>query len=96
MPAQTKKLDVKTTKITKPSKTINTTKSIKITENEIKNDTVNETVNETVNINSQLSIEEKYKKKTHHEHILSIPDTYIGSVSCDLKCIINTYFNTFM
>jgi DNA topoisomerase-2 len=39
------------------------------------------------NLNASLTIEEKYKKKTHHEHILSIPDTYIGSVSCDLKCM---------
>ena len=29
------------------------------------------------------SIEEKYQKKTHHEHILEIPDTYIGSVEKD-------------
>ena len=35
----------------------------------------------------ELSIEEIYKKKTHHEHILQIPDTYIGSVSSDLKCM---------
>ncbi|AYV75735.1 MAG: DNA gyrase/topoisomerase IV [Terrestrivirus sp.] len=31
------------------------------------------------------TIEEIYKKKTHHEHILTMPDTYIGSVSSDLK-----------
>ena len=29
------------------------------------------------------SIEEKYQKKTHHEHILELPDTYIGSVEKD-------------
>ena len=26
------------------------------------------------------TIEELYKKKTHHEHILSLPDSYLGSV----------------
>ena len=31
----------------------------------------------------KTSIEEKYQKKTHHEHILEIPDTYIGSVEKD-------------
>ena len=30
-----------------------------------------------------LSVEDTYKKKTHHEHILSVPDTYIGSVATD-------------
>ena len=29
------------------------------------------------------SIEDKYQKKSHHEHILEIPDTYIGSVEKD-------------
>jgi len=32
---------------------------------------------------SKTSIEEKYQKKTHHEHILEIPDTYIGSIEKD-------------
>jgi DNA topoisomerase-2 len=31
---------------------------------------------------------EKYKKQTHREHILSLPDTYIGSVEC---CKEDTY-----
>jgi hypothetical protein len=30
-------------------------------------------------------IEDIYKKKTLHEHILSTPDTYIGSGECDNK-----------
>lgn len=34
------------------------------------------------------SIEEQYKKKSLHEHILTIPDTYIGSTNNDL---INLY-----
>jgi DNA topoisomerase-2 len=29
------------------------------------------------------SIEEQYKKKSLHQHILDLPDTYIGSVQCD-------------
>ena len=29
------------------------------------------------------SVEEIYQKKTHHEHILSLPDTYIGSIEPD-------------
>ncbi len=32
-----------------------------------------------------LSVEDIYKKKTHHEHILSTPDTYIGSAESDTK-----------
>jgi len=32
-----------------------------------------------------LTVEDTYKKKTHHEHILSVPDTYIGSVTTDEK-----------
>jgi len=32
-----------------------------------------------------LTVEDTYKKKTHHEHILSVPDTYIGSVATDEK-----------
>lgn len=31
-----------------------------------------------------LTIEERYKNKTHHNHILEIPDTYIGSVNNDI------------
>jgi hypothetical protein len=31
------------------------------------------------------SIEDIYKKKTQHEHILTLPDTYIGSVESDTK-----------
>jgi DNA topoisomerase-2 len=34
---------------------------------------------------SSKSISEKYQKKTHHEHILEIPDTYIGSVQKDTQ-----------
>ena len=34
---------------------------------------------------TEPTIEEIYKKKTHHEHILSLPDTYVGSVNNDLK-----------
>lgn len=34
---------------------------------------------------SKIAIEDIYKKKTHHEHILSTPDTYIGSVEPDTK-----------
>ncbi len=32
-----------------------------------------------------LAVEDIYKKKTHHEHILSTPDTYIGSAEADTK-----------
>ena len=35
--------------------------------------------------NKKTSIEEKYKKKSHHEHILDLPDTYIGSIDIDNK-----------
>jgi len=38
--------------------------------------------------NSTPTIEEQYKKKTLHQHILDLPDTYIGSVQNDL---INIY-----
>jgi DNA topoisomerase-2 len=34
---------------------------------------------------TELSVEEIYKKKSHHEHILTTPDTYIGSVEPDTK-----------
>ena len=34
-------------------------------------------------VNKVKSIEDKYQKKTHHEHILELPDTYIGSVEKD-------------
>lgn len=33
----------------------------------------------------KLAVEDIYKKKTHHEHILSTPDTYIGSTEPDTK-----------
>jgi DNA topoisomerase-2 len=33
----------------------------------------------------KLAVEDIYKKKTHHEHILSTPDTYIGSAEPDTK-----------
>lgn len=33
----------------------------------------------------KTSIEEQYKKKSHHEHILDLPDTYIGSIEVDNK-----------
>ena len=36
------------------------------------------------NPKNELTIEERYKNKTHHNHILEIPDTYIGSVNSDL------------
>lgn len=42
-------------------------------------------INETTN---KPSIEEQYKKKSLHQHILDLPDTYIGSVQNDL---INIY-----
>lgn len=38
--------------------------------------------------NSAPTIEEQFKKKTLHQHILDLPDTYIGSVQNDL---INLY-----
>ena len=31
----------------------------------------------------EMTVEEKYKKKTTHEHILTLPDTWIGSVQSD-------------
>lgn len=33
--------------------------------------------------NNAPTIEEQYKKKSLHQHILDLPDTYIGSVQCD-------------
>lgn len=44
----------------------------------------------------QLTIEERYKKKNPHEHILSEPDMYIGSVETDLfdMWIYNSETNT--
>jgi DNA topoisomerase-2 len=35
--------------------------------------------------NAEKSIEEIYKKKSLHEHILSLPDTYIGSIEMDCR-----------
>ena len=37
--------------------------------------------------NNTVSIEEQYKKKSLHQHILDLPDTYIGSVQNDLMNI---------
>ena len=34
--------------------------------------------------NNSKSIEEQYKKKSLHQHILDLPDTYIGSIEHDL------------
>lgn len=34
-------------------------------------------------LDEDLKVEEEYKQKTHHEHILDLPDTYIGSVEKD-------------
>lgn len=31
----------------------------------------------------EMTVEEKYKKKTTHEHILTLPDTWIGSIQAD-------------
>lgn len=38
-------------------------------------------------INNNPSIEEQFKKKSLHQHILDLPDTYIGSVQNDLMNI---------
>ena len=38
--------------------------------------------------NANISIEEQFKKKSLHQHILDLPDSYIGPVQSDL---INTY-----
>jgi len=35
----------------------------------------------------KMTVEDMYKKKSHHEHILSIPDTYIGTVQPDEKAM---------
>ncbi len=42
-----------------------------------------------------LSIESKYKKHTHREHIYELPDTYIGSIekNCELTWIFNNEDN---
>jgi DNA topoisomerase-2 len=42
--------------------------------------------NKAITSNS-ISIEEQYKKKSLHQHILDLPDTYIGSVQNDLMNI---------
>jgi DNA topoisomerase-2 len=34
---------------------------------------------------NEPAIEELYKKKSHHEHVLTMPDSYIGSVESDIK-----------
>lgn len=36
-----------------------------------------------INKNKELTIEEKYKKKTQHEHILSVPGMWVGSIELD-------------
>ena len=33
----------------------------------------------------QMTVEERYKKKSLHEHILLLPDSYIGSVDSDVR-----------
>lgn len=45
---------------------------------------INSSVTNKVNT---VSIEEQYKKKSLHQHILDLPDTYIGSVQNDLMNI---------
>ena len=37
---------------------------------------------------NSISIEEQYKKKSLHQHILDLPDSYIGSINSD---ILNLY-----
>ena len=44
--------------------------------------------NNKVNKSESITIEEQYKKKTLHQHILDLPDSYIGSIQNDL---INIY-----
>ncbi len=56
--------------------------STKNTQNSNKQNKNNELINNT-------SIEQQYKKKTLHEHILDLPDSYIGSIQNDL---INLYW----
>ena len=34
---------------------------------------------------TDIAIDKLYTKKTHHEHILTMPDTYIGSIEQDIK-----------
>jgi hypothetical protein len=41
---------------------------------------------------NSISIEEQFKKKSQHQHILDIPDTYIGSVQNDLMNIYEPIF----
>ena len=36
-------------------------------------------------VTKSKTVEEKYKKKTPHEHILDLPDTYIGGISVEPK-----------
>ena len=35
------------------------------------------------NNNHDLSVEDRYKSMTDHEHILKLPDTYIGGITED-------------
>jgi DNA topoisomerase-2 len=41
--------------------------------------------NTKTNAVTELTIEERYDKKTHHEHILIRPDSYVGSIETDVK-----------
>ena len=61
-------------------KTINTDKKVKI------DDTLTKTKSKSKG--SGPTIEEQFKKKSLHQHILDLPDTYIGSVQND---VINMY-----
>ena len=45
---------------------------------------VKKDTNEKSKQSKAITIEEQYKKKSLHEHILDLPDTYIGSVENDL------------
>jgi len=42
-------------------------------------------IKKTINskLKNELTIEEKYKSMTDHEHILKLPDTYIGGIEED-------------
>lgn len=37
------------------------------------------------NTKKEISIEDRFKKKNPHEHILALPDTYIGSIDADTR-----------
>lgn len=38
-----------------------------------------------VKLNKKITVEERYKSKTLHEHIATMPDTYVGSVRADKR-----------